>query len=99
MTDERTPSSTEQPRIGELERIGPDGRDALVIGVETPGFEALSLQEKLFAYLMYRAAIPGNVISFHQSHRDADTIARLLEAIFLHSEGLDPDVRGAIHEY
>ena len=99
MTDERTPSSTEQPRIGELERIGPDGRDALVIGVEAPGFEALSTDEKRFAYLMYRAAIPGNAISFRQSHRDADTIVSLLEAIFLHSDGLEPALREAVHEY
>jgi dipeptidyl-peptidase-3 len=89
----------EQPRIGELERIGPDGRDALVIGVEAPGFEALSLEEKQFAFLMTRAAIAGNGISFRQSHRHADTLVRLLEAIFLNSDGLDPALRDAVHEY
>ena len=98
MQDERTPS-TEQPRVGELERIGPDGRDAMVIGVEAPGFEALTPDEKRFAYLMYRAAIPGNAIAFKQSHRHADTLVRLLEAIFLNAGGLDPAVRDAVHEY
>ncbi len=98
MTEKRTPS-TEHPLVGELERIGPDGRDAMVIGVEAPGFEALSLEEKRFAYLMYRAAIPGNTIAFHQSHRHADALVRLLEGIFLHSDGLDPAVRDAVHEY
>ncbi len=100
MSKERTaPPSTEQPRVGELERIGPDGRDALVVGVEAPGFEALSAREKRFLYLMSRAAIAGNGIAFQQSHRDADDIVRLLEACFVHAEGLDPSVRDALHEY
>ncbi|HEX5133178.1 MAG TPA: hypothetical protein VFX92_11920 [Candidatus Krumholzibacteria bacterium] len=100
MNDHRTtPASIEAARVGELERIGPDGRDALVVGVEAPGFEALSPREKAFAYLMYRAAIPGNAIAFRQSHRDADAIVQLLEAIFLNSDGLDPVIRAAIHEY
>jgi dipeptidyl-peptidase-3 len=99
MTNQPKSASTEQPRIGELERIGPDGRDAMVIGVEAPGFEALTLEEKRFAYLMTRAAIPGNAISFHQVHRHADAIVRLLEGIFHHADGLDPAIRGAVHEY
>lgn len=85
--------------MGELERLGPGGREALVIGVEAPGFEALSPREKCFAYLMYRAAIPGNAIAYRQSHRDADPIVRLLETLFLHSEGLDPAIRTALHDY
>jgi dipeptidyl-peptidase-3 len=48
---------------------------------------------------MARAAIPGNTIAFHQSHRDASDIVRLLEACFTHGAGLDPAVRGAIHEH
>ena len=94
-----TPASTEAPRVGELERLGPDGREALVIGVEAPGFDDLSPREKRFAYYMYRAAIPGNVIAYRQAHRDADTIVRVLETCFLYSEGLDPVVREALHEY
>ncbi len=93
------PVSTEPVRVGELERIGPDGRDALVIGVEAPGFDDLSAQEKKFAYLMSRAAIPGNAIAYQQSHRDADTLVRVLEAVFQHSDGLEAGVRDAVHEY
>ncbi len=93
------PSSTDRPLVGELERIGPEGREALVIGVEAPGFDALSAREKRFAYLMYRAAIPGSTIACFQNHRDADDIVRLLEASFEHADGLDPAVRDAIHEY
>jgi dipeptidyl-peptidase-3 len=92
------PASTEQ-RIGELERLGPDGRDALVVGVEAPGFEDLAPREKRFAYLLYRAAIPGNVIAYAQAHRDADAIVRLLEACFAHGDGHDPATRAAVHEY
>jgi dipeptidyl-peptidase-3 len=100
MTRERTiPASAERRLIGELERLGPDGRDALVVGVEAPGFEDLSPREKRFAYLLYRAAIPGNVIAYDQSHRDADPIVRLLEACFAHADGLDAAARAAVHEY
>ncbi|HXV13279.1 MAG TPA: hypothetical protein VEC56_03645, partial [Candidatus Krumholzibacteria bacterium] len=100
MSKQRTaPPSTEKPLVGELERIGPDGRDAVVVGVEAPGFDDLSAREKRFLYLMTRAAIAGNGIAFQQSHRDADDIVRLLEACFAHADGLDPAVRDALHEH
>ncbi|MDH3198896.1 MAG: dipeptidyl peptidase 3, partial [Candidatus Krumholzibacteria bacterium] len=84
---------------GELERLGPDGEDILVLGVEAPGFDALTLREKTLAYHLYRAALPGNRIAFRQSHRDAYEIKLLLEAIFLHAHGLEPALRAAVHEY
>jgi dipeptidyl-peptidase-3 len=100
MSKERaTPPSTEQPLVGELERIGPDGRDALVVGVEAPGFDMLEAREKRFLYLMTRAAIAGNPIAYKQSHRDADDIVRLLEACVADTDRLDPAVRDALHEY
>jgi dipeptidyl-peptidase-3 len=97
----RPPASTaaERPLVGELERLGPDGRDALVIGVDAPGFEALTAREKRFAYLMYRAAIPGHAIAYQQTHRDADTIVRVLEAAFDRADGLEPELRAALHDY
>ncbi len=99
MSKERTAPPSTEPLIGELERIGPDGREALVVGVEAPGFEDLSEREKRFLYLMSRAAIAGNGIAFQQSHRDADDIARLLEACFAHAGDLTPGTREALHEY
>ena len=99
MTKERTAPATEKSFVGEQERIGPDGRHALVIGVEAPGFDDLSAREKKFLYLMSRAAIAGNGIAFQQSHRDADDIVRLLEACFAHADGLIPSIREALHEY
>jgi len=99
MTNRNTPVSTEKPLVGELERLGPGGREALVIGVDADGFDALSAREKRFAYLMYRAAIPGNAIAYQQSHRDADAIVRMLETAFTHSDGLERPVRDALHAY
>lgn len=99
MNHRDTSSSTEKPRVGELERLGPGGREALVIGVEAPGFDALSAREKRFAYLMYRAAIPGNVIAYRQAHREADEIVRLLEAVLARADGLDPAILSAVHDY
>src|SRR5258705_1071141 len=99
MTRRDTPASTEKPLVGELERLGPGGREALVIGVEAPGFDALWLSEKRFAYLMYRAALPGNAIAYAQAHRDADAIVRLLEVAFAHADSLDPALRTALHDY
>ncbi len=99
MRERTTPASSERPCTGELERLGPDGREALVIGVEAPGFEALSARERRFAYLMYRAAIAGNAIAYRQAHRDADAIVRLLETCLAHADGLAPAIRAALHDY
>ena len=99
MSKERIAPPAEKSLVGEQERIGPDGRDALIIGVEAPGFDDLSAREKTFLYLMTRAAIAGNVIAYQQSHRDADDIVRLLEGCFAHADGLDAPVRDALHEY
>lgn len=99
MTRHDTPASAEKPRVGELERLGPGGREVLVIGVEAPGFDALSAREKRFAYLMYRAAIPGNAIACRQAHRDAYAITHLLETAFAHSDGLETPVREGLHDY
>lgn len=86
-------------RVGELERLGEDGMEVMVLGVDAPGFEDLSLTQKRFAYYLYRAAIPGNAIAFKQSHRNSYEIKSLLESIFLHSDGMDPRLKSAVHEY
>lgn len=87
------------PMIGELERLGPAGRDYLVLGIDAPGFEALTLQQKEFAYYLYRAAIAGNDIMYEQNHRYALEIKNLLEAIYLNREGLDENIIAAAHDY
>jgi len=85
--------------VGELERLGPDGIEVMVLGVEAPGFEGLERDGKRLAYYLYRAAIAGNAIAFKQSHRHAYEIKQLLESIYLHSDGLDPSLSGAVHDY
>jgi len=85
--------------VGELERLGPDGIEVMVLGVEAPGFEDLDRDKKRLAYYLYRAAIAGNAIAFKQAHRHAYEIKQLLESIYLHSDGLDPSLIGAVHDY
>jgi dipeptidyl-peptidase-3 len=89
----------EQLMIGELERLGPGGRDYLVLGIDAPGFEALTLQQKEFAYYLYRAAVAGNDIMYGQNHRYALEIKNLLEAIHLNRGGLDENIVAAVHDY
>ena len=95
----RAEALSDEKMIGELERLGKDGRDWLVLGVEADGFEDLSLEQRKLAYYLYRAAIAGNDIFYVQNHRHAIEIKNLLEAIHLHSEGLDKPTAGAVHDY
>ena len=90
---------TDRKMTGELERIGPGGREIMVLGVEAPGFEDLTARQKEFAYYLYRAAIPGNRIAYEQSHRHAYEIKTLLECIHLHPDGLSQETRDAVHDY
>ena len=53
--------------VGELERLGKDGQDFLVLGVGLDGFEELTLQQKKLAYYLYRAAIAGHHIFTDQN--------------------------------
>jgi dipeptidyl-peptidase-3 len=85
--------------VGELERLGKDGQDFMVLGVDAPGFDALTPRQKELAYYLYRAAIAGHTIADQQTHRFALEIRTLLETIHLNSEGLNPEVRDAVLDY
>jgi dipeptidyl-peptidase-3 len=85
--------------VGELERLGPDGIEVMVLGVEAPGFEDLEPDRKRFAYYLYRAAVAGNPIAFKQSHRHAYEIRQLLETIYLHCDGMEAALKDAVHDY
>ena len=85
--------------VGELERLGPDGREVLVLGLESPGFNDLPDDRKIFAYYLYRAAIAGDTILYMQNHRHALELREMLEAIYLHRKGMDPVVSDAVHDY
>ncbi|MFQ5708696.1 MAG: hypothetical protein ACE5HO_14670, partial [bacterium] len=85
--------------VGELERLGPGGRDYLVLGVDAPGFDKLTLDQKKLAYTLYRAAIAGNDLMYLQNHRSALEIKNMLETIYLHSKGLDEVAKSALLDY
>jgi dipeptidyl-peptidase-3 len=85
--------------VGELERLGPGGRDVMVLGLESPGFDDLPVEKKFLAYYLYRAAIAGNDIMYEQAHRHALEIRQLLETIYTHSDGLPDTVRDSVHDY
>ncbi|MFH1754280.1 MAG: hypothetical protein ABIA59_01125, partial [Candidatus Latescibacterota bacterium] len=91
--------ATDKNKVGELERLGPGGREVLVLGIEAPGFDKLPLAKKIFAYYLYRAAIAGDGIMYMQCHRDALEIKYLLEGILLFAHGLQDRVKNTIHEY
>ena len=91
--------ASDRSYVGELERLGKDGQDILVVGVDAEGFDELSLAQKRLAYFLYRAAIAGNDIFTDQAHRHALEIKDLLETIYLNSSELDPRVQDAVHDY
>src|SRR5688572_32783286 len=74
--------------VGELERLGKNGEDFLVLGVDAPGFDQLSQKQKVLVYYLYRAAIAGHTLFDQQNHRYALEIRNLLEEIHRHSQGL-----------
>ncbi len=84
---------------GELERLGIDGRDFIVLGVDAPGFGRLSPNQKLLAYYLYRAAIAGHTIADQQNHRHALEIRTMLETIYLNSKGMSPHIKEAVIDY
>jgi len=90
---------TAKRMVGELERLGKNGEDFIVLGVDAPGFDELLPRQKVLAYYLYRAAIAGHTLIDQQNHRHALEIRVLLEAIYLNSEGMDPQLRGALHDY
>src|SRR5262245_1287652 len=77
-------------RVGELERLGKNEQDFLVLGIDAPGFDKLAQRQKILLYYLYRAAIAGNQLADQQNHRHALEIRTLLEQIFLHSEQMEP---------
>ena len=85
--------------VGELERIGPGGREVIVLGVDAPGFERLPADRKVFAYYLSRAAIAGNDILYAQNHRHALEVRRLAEEAFTHSRGVSSEIKNGLHEY
>ncbi|MGH9867781.1 MAG: dipeptidyl-peptidase 3 family protein [Candidatus Polarisedimenticolia bacterium] len=83
----------------ELERLGPDGMDYLVLGLDAPGFADLAPRQRALAYLLSRAAIAGDRIYTDQCHRHALEIQLMMEEIHVHAEGLPAEVKEAVLDY
>jgi dipeptidyl-peptidase-3 len=97
--DPAAPPPPKAPATGELERLGPNGRDLLIMGVDAPGFDKLKRTQRLYAYFLHRAALAGNDIYYLQNHRFARDIRDLFEAIYENREGLDPAIAEGVEEY
>ncbi|MFH1437352.1 MAG: hypothetical protein ABIJ56_16730 [Pseudomonadota bacterium] len=79
--------------VGEIERLGKGKVDYLVVGIDVPSFENLSLEKKQLAYWLAMAAIAGNDIMYLQNHRFALPVKALLEDVYLGSAtAKDPEM-------
>ena len=78
-----------------LERVGP----ARIVQLFADGFQDLSLNEKIFAYYLSRAALAARDIAIDQHHRDALEIRDILEGIVTHQTGIPKNVVMAILTY
>jgi dipeptidyl-peptidase-3 len=85
--------------VGELERLGKNGQDFIVLGIDAPGFEELTLGQKKLAYYLYRAAIAGHTLADQQNHRHALEIRTLLETIYLNSGEMPLSLKEAALDY
>ncbi len=85
--------------IGELERLGPGGMAFLVLGLEAPGFELLTREERLFLYYTSRAAIAGDDLLYRQNHRHALAIKELMETLYRYRTHLTSNQVAAVHAY
>jgi dipeptidyl-peptidase III len=92
-------AATEKRMVGELERLGKNQEDFLVLGIDAPGFDKLTKNQKIFAYYLYRAAVAGHLIEDQQNHRNALEIRSLLENIYRHSDGMDSAAKNAVLDY
>ncbi len=70
-----------------------------IVRLYDDGFEKLSPKERIFAYYLSQAALAGRDIFYDQNHRNAIEIRDMLEEIYLHREGIEPELFGKISRY
>jgi dipeptidyl-peptidase-3 len=78
-----------------LERID----DAAVVQLYADQFAALPLKEKTLAYHLAQAALAGRDIFYDQKHRNALEMRGVLEAILMHSNGIEMQTLSEIERY
>ena len=74
-------------------------RDTGFIQLTADSFAALTPDQKMDAYWLYRAAVAIDPIAYDQNSADGLREKHLLEAILTHANGIDPAVRKKIAEY
>ncbi|MEW5854631.1 MAG: hypothetical protein AB2A00_38000 [Myxococcota bacterium] len=88
----------DEKKVGDLGRVGPPGKQTLMLGVDAPGFSALSPKERALLYYLNRAAIAGDAIFTQQSHRHGQDLITLLNEIDLKNDVLEPATAAAVRE-
>lgn len=78
-----------------LERVG----KVAIVQLYADGFAELSLDDKLLAYHLYRAALAGRDITYDQLHRHGLAIRNILEEIITHPKGIDEAILQKISNY
>jgi len=78
-----------------LEKVG----KVAIAQLYADGFEDLSLNEKILAYYLSRAAVAGRDITYDQNHRHGLKIRNLLEEIVTHPQGIDEKILEKITSY
>ncbi len=73
--------------------------DFAVIQLYADGFEQLTPKQKILAYYLSQAALAGRDIFYDQNHRYALEIRDLFEEIYIHREGINPDLFDEISTY
>ncbi len=63
-----------------------------IVQLYADGFEKLTLKEKILIYYLSQSAIVARDIAIDQRHRDALEIRELIEAVYKHPNGVDPEV-------
>jgi dipeptidyl-peptidase-3 len=89
------PQEEEDARPLVLDRVG--GTTLLHLYVD--GFSELSLQEKMLAYHLVRAAVAGRDIAYDQQHRFALELRWILNQILSYSGGISDQVLDPIRQY
>jgi len=83
------------PKRKTLQQIG----DTRATQLYAHGFENLPYKEKMLAFYLYLAGLPGRDIFTDQNHRYALKIRNIIEGIYTHPEGIDSDVYEKIKIY
>ena len=73
--------------------------DAAVVQYYADGFESLSLDQKIFTWHLYQAALAGRDIYYDQRYQHALDMRELLEEILTHPAGIDPSTLAEIRRY